>query len=586
MISLWVLLVSLTQAAPAVHDIVVEPVALTEAAGSLSAAVNVGAVVSDSLYAEGLQEAADIWGLNLDLFVTANPAERKRLANRLLDAGEYAVILDRLPGENWDEFRQRAGHLMTQCRLVDPVAGKTGPERVRAGYEEMRATRAGIVTRLPKLVEVMPIAAPVSPLPDTFFRAGVAAEVQPLLRMDRAFDSRSAPPRAHMAANAFTVVGHALERAGDSGEDPLVLNMEAGLLAVQPAGGATDPVKISSVLTGAVVAIRGERGRDRDVALEHNASEPTRYAAAVLYPREFERQLDGWRARGTIKGFRKTAADTYELLGWDDADRVVTCGLFAMSAAPGPLLEVGTDVTGRRALDFTSSRGVVQQLVEKSTGPVRRKKAPRGGPLTAAGATSGGTIGVPLADLLEPAGPVVRDFSASVLHVEGGLLAVTPARPVTASDRARIVERVEIDLRGPLTLHQSIRAGLAGGETVLFRRTVADPAGLDEALGAVVSLGWLDGWRYEGVRGRGLGANVVFDTFLGRRRTFMSSLFVRRLAPAPARSSVRFYVDHLHRLAFTHESAAGWAQEFVEIPVRVPPVPRDVVLSPVPTKIP
>lgn len=583
---LWCEIIGMPAFAAPSNEIIIEPVSLTEAAGSLSAAVNVGAVVSDTPYAEGLQLAADIWGVNLDLFVTSNPVERQKLADRLLDAGEYAVIHDTLPGEDWTEFRTRAGYLMTQCRQTGIDPGKPAAERTKAGYAELRATRAAIVTRLPKLVEVMPIAAPVSPLPDSFFTGHAGPRAEPLVRMDRAFDSSSAPPRARVGVNAVTVAGHALERTGDGPDAPLLLNLESGLLGVQPAAGATDPAKISTVLTGAVVAIRGPGSSRRDVALEHNASDPSQYASALHAPDEFERLLGEWRRGGRIAGFRRLAPDRWELQGWEGADRTLRAGFFAMATAPEAKLEAGTDITGRRAIDYTSSLGVVQQLVEEAPGPARRKKTPKGGRLTTAGATAGGTVGVPLADLLIPGPSAARDFPASILAVEGGFLAVTPAAPPGAADLNAPVERIDIDLRGPLTLQQTVSAGLAGGKSVVFRRTVLDPAGLDLALGSLESLGLLEGWRYEGVRGRGLGANVVFDAFLGRRRMFMSSLFLRRLAAPPARPRVRFYVDHLHRLAFTHESAAGWAQEFVEIPVRVPPVPRDVVLTPVPTALP
>ena len=85
-------------------------------------------------------------------------------------------------------------------------------------------------------------------------------------------------------------------------------------------------------------------------------------------------------------------------------------------------------------------------------------------------------------------------------------------------------------------------------------------------------------WKYDGSRGRGLNANVLLQQFLGKHRKFMSSLSTWPTHERPVTPIVRFYVDGMQRLNFTFITRQGWRQEFVEVPLQVPPVPRDVEL--------
>ncbi len=89
---------------------------------------------------------------------------------------------------------------------------------------------------------------------------------------------------------------------------------------------------------------------------------------------------------------------------------------------------------------------------------------------------------------------------------------------------------------------------------------------------------WISGWEYVGVRGQGLGSNIVLHNFLGKHRKFMSSLNTWPSSDRLTRPHVRWYVDGMQRLNFSVVTPEGWRQEFVEIPVKIPPIPRDVQL--------
>jgi hypothetical protein len=73
---------------------------------------------------------------------------------------------------------------------------------------------------------------------------------------------------------------------------------------------------------------------------------------------------------------------------------------------------------------------------------------------------------------------------------------------------------------------------------------------------------------------------VVLHNLLGKHRKFMSSLNTWPSDDRPERPHVRWYVDGMQRLNFSLVTPEGWRQEFVEVPLHVPPIPRDVeVLS-------
>ena len=65
-------------------SVYVEPVMLTEVYQSITQDLNIGAVVANRAFGAGLQKAADIWGLNLDLFVLEDPQSRANMVRYLL----------------------------------------------------------------------------------------------------------------------------------------------------------------------------------------------------------------------------------------------------------------------------------------------------------------------------------------------------------------------------------------------------------------------------------------------------------------------------------------------------------------------
>ena len=164
------------------------------------------------------------------------------------------------------------------------------------------------------------------------------------------------------------------------------------------------------------------------------------------------------------------------------------------------------------------------------------------------------------------------------MALEGGFLVVTPEIPLSDAQVHAKVTRIDLDLRGPLTSDQTIGVTLEDHSKITFRRTALNFHQLDVALTQVQAQGLTGDWKYEGVRGQGLDANVVLQNLLGKNRKFMSSLHVWPNEDAPKAPLIRFYVDGMQRLNFTFISTEGWRQEFVEVPLHIPPVPRDVQL--------
>jgi hypothetical protein len=249
--------------------------------------------------------------------------------------------------------------------------------------------------------------------------------------------------------------------------------------------------------------------------------------------------------------------------------------------AHGPVLVPGRDAYGSYTIDFYSTQAFVQQLVEvveqPQAGPTTTAS---GGILTSGGTTVGQLLGRPLSEMLRPIKQARAPVPPYLFFIEGGYIVVTPESPLTEDELSSRVERVYLDLRGPLTSDQNISVDIVGerSDRLVFRRTIIDFDQLDEALTALQSMGMISGWEYEGSRGRGLFANVVLKDFLGRHRKFMSSLSTWPTDENPDRPLIRLYVDGMQRLNFGLLTREGWRQEFVEVPLRIPPVPRDIAL--------
>jgi hypothetical protein len=562
----------------------VEPVTLSEVYDQAIVSLNIGAVLSDEFFADGFQKAADIWGLNVDLFRLRDLAERRRVAESLIANTESLVVVDALPREDWTSLKARAAE---QNVLFQVHSGGAGDEADRAqrGFEALKAARASLLSSIPKYDQVLPVAYPVSPLPDSFFKPSGAPQLRPLVRVERSIEARSAGGHGFTASNMMAPTGTLLRRSSHADPEVFIMGMEGANLAVRAMPGALDPRKASAIMTAWVLAIRGQGDSGRDIMVENDGLEPSFFKPAIHAPEELEAALDAWKEKCLIEGYRRLSAEEVQLNAWHGADRVLRAGLFLAASDRGlrrPDLVAGHDLTGRRAIDFCSSQGYCQQLVEvPATGwlPPAQPIMPTGGILTARGASAGNAVGSPLGALLtkiEQPSPNVQPY---LLSVEGGFFVVTPESLSESQLHAR-VSRVDFGLRGPLTSDQAIVVSLAGGDRVTLRRTILNFSELDSALDFFRSFGFVQDWRYEGGRGRGVDADVVLHPFLGKDRRFMSSLAAWPNEDHPRRPLIRLNVDGVQRLGFTLLATSGWRQEFVEVPLRVPPAPRDVELQP------
>src|SRR5438876_6768105 len=61
-------------------SVYVERVTLSEVQESVGFGLNIGAIVRSDALARGIQKAADVYGLNLDIFVATDPTKRRALA--------------------------------------------------------------------------------------------------------------------------------------------------------------------------------------------------------------------------------------------------------------------------------------------------------------------------------------------------------------------------------------------------------------------------------------------------------------------------------------------------------------------------
>lgn len=556
----------------------VEPVMLTEVYHRMGPGLNVGAVVAHDDTAYGLQKAADVWGLNLDLFVLDDPAERRSMVQHLVDNFESLVIVEPISGESWQDLQQRAEKNAVPMKML----GEAEADRYNAGFAAIKAARATLLARLPKYDEILPIAFPISPLPDTFFQPSKFPYPRPLVRVERTSEPASASLHAHTSCNMVAQTGNMLHRTSSIDPDLFLMGMEGGNLSLKALPGAVDPEKISAVMTSWVMAVRGADSASRDILVENDGVGTSFFKPALHAPEELEIGLEEWKAKGIISGFRRLNHEDLLLEGWEGADRILRAGMFIIASdreISKPELTAGVDARGRRTLEFLSTQRFLQQLVELPSDKAGKAAArPKGGILTTGGATVAGTVGEPLGSMLRKAAKYRNPIQPYVLSLEGGFLVVTPEVPLTKKQLETRVSRVDLDLRGPLTSDQTILVTLEDGSKLTLRRTVLDFDQLDDAFAQLRAQGMIADWSYDGARGRGLNANIVLEHFFGKHRKFMSSLCTWPNQEKPDRPTVRFYVDGMQRLNFSFISTEGWRQEFVEVPLQVPPVPRDVEL--------
>jgi len=561
-------------------SVYVEPVMLTEVYHRMGPGLQIGAVTSNQRFAAGLQKAADVWGLHLDLFMAEDAAERAELTRHLIENFEAMVIVDDLAPEVLAGLSGQAEENAVYLHHF----GDLGEDAYQTGFDALKEGRADLLARIPKYDEVLPVAFPISPLPDSFFQPSKFPYPRPLVRVERTAESASASVHAHTSCTMVAQTGNMLHRTSSTDPDLFLMGMEGGNLSLKALPGAVDPEKISAVMTSWVMAIRGTDSAQRDILVENDGVETSFFKPAIHAPEELEIALEEWKKDGRIASFHRISDEELVVEDWDGSDRTFRAGMFLVASdrdMDGPELVGGVDAVGRYTLEFLSTQRFLQLLTEVrpdlASQPPSRE--PTGGILTAGGASVGRTVGVPLGELLKKVEHDKRpDFQPYLLSVEGGFFVVTPEVELSDEQLASKVERMDIDLRGPLTSDQTITLDLENGETVLFRRTVLNFDELDQALAVLEAQGLISDWTYDGARGRGLNANVVISHFMGKHRKFMSSLCTWPNEQKPETPTVRFYVDGMQRLNFSFIDSNGWRQEFVEVPLQVPPVPRDVEL--------
>ena len=564
--------------------IYVEPISLGEVADGIGLAINIGAVVSDQEVARGIQKAADVYGINLNLFIIPKPADQYDVVRQLLVSGDAFIIADATIRKHDSPLSALPVPKNSQILILGETKATAINDRFKQGFAALQEARAALVDKIPKYDQILPNAFPVTPLPDNFFQPSKYPYPNPLVRAARTRESLSATVHAHTSCNMVAQTGNMLHRTSSNQPNRLLMGMEGGNLSLEALPGALDKAKLSAVMTSWVLDVN-DSGASRQVLVENNGIESSQFGIGIHAPEELAIILEQWLARHEIKAFSLLGPDKLAITDQQGVVRQYRAGMFLVAndhGAKEPQLIFGEDAFGAKTIDFYSTQSFVQQFAEilkPAANRAEKIQSPNGGILTMGGTSVGNHFGRPLSAMIQTVGRGrVLPVQPFVMAIEGGFIVVTPERPITPAQLASAVKRIYMDLRGPLTSDQSIFVYLANGEKLLFRRTVLSFSDLDEAFNTLRTMGMIEKWDYEGVRGRGLYANVVLHNFLGKHRKFMSSLATWPTKDRPAVPAVRFYVDGMQRLNFAFVTKDGWRQEFVEVPLRIPPVPRDVAL--------
>ncbi|MEP3225645.1 MAG: hypothetical protein ABJO01_06695 [Parasphingorhabdus sp.] len=559
----------------------VEPVSLAETQSLSGLSLNVAAVVSDKDFADGLQKAADVYGIKLDLFLSQNIEYRREAAERFIAQDDSYLVVDQLDGENWRDIDKSKSVSEPSVKLWN---GNASPDNAfTEGFNTLRAARDSIVMKIPKYEEILPIAFPISPLPDSFFQPSKFPYPSPLVRVARTHESLSASVHAHTSCNMVAQTGNMLHRTSSLDKNRLLMGMEGGNLSLHAQPGAIASDKISAVMTSWVLNV-DRFGANREILVENNGLDSSVFSVGLHAPEELEIALENMQKKGDILSFQILDHELIKVVGSDGKPRTFRAGMFLVAndkSTKGPEIIVGNDKYGAMTLDFFSTQAFVQQLVEQVAASEKKTKHNEtGGILTAGGTTVGNSIGRPLAEAIREVPQSSAPVTPYVFSLEGGFIIVTPETPLTKNILAAPISKIYLDLRGPLTSDQTITVHLSNSATekVVFRRTIIDFDQFNDALAALQAMGMISGWEFEGSRGRGLFANVVLKNFLGKNRKFMSSLSSWPTDELPDKPLVRMYVDGMQRLNFGLLTREGWRQEFVEVPLRIPPVPRDISL--------
>jgi hypothetical protein len=606
-------------------SVVVDSVNLTETAEKIATGLYIGAVVSNAEAARGIQKAGDVWGLHVDLFVEQDAKRIESVATDLARNGAVALIVEVKASNPLSvlmaavrDQEQRRGFKVPVVRIGQERARRTLPSATQPfdqGFEALQVARNDILPQLPKFDETFPIMFPISPLPDHFFQASKFPYPEPLIRSVRTVSSRSASTHAHTSCHSAALLGNMIHRTSSVDPDVFLIGFEGGNLSVRPEPGAVSRDKLSAIMTSYVIGIRGSHSERRDLLSENDGRETSVFRPTIHAPEELESALKGWVAQGMISGYRFASHDEIIIAGLKGRERRFRAAFFLVSSAKRPAqpaIDLVVDRFGRYALETLSTQQFRQVLSEVPLDPPTRgeplanvelasdvewsaiaateakfigrplldtRRQPRGGMINAVGGSVGTVVGYPLGTLLfeiDSKKPV--RYPPYVLTLEGGFLVVTPEQPLTSAVIKKVVKRVDFDERGPLGSDQTLTVSLTDGSAVVFRRTVLQAGYLDQALQGIKDQGWISGWEYSGARGQGLEANIVLYNFLGKNRKFMSSLNTWPSTDYASTPRVQWYVDGMQRLNFSLVTPEGWRQEFVEVPIAVPPIPRDMKL--------
>ena len=581
-------------------SVYVEPVILTETYDKMGPSLNVGVVVDNSEIASGLQKAADIWGINLDLFILNELEKRQEIANFLLDNEVLYLIYEKNKAEDWSTIESRAFKL--NIPIENCTKDKTS-DFFEEGFEVFKKVRADIISYLPKYDEIAPVAFPVSPLPGSFFQPSKFPYPSPVVRLERTAESGSSSGHAHVSCNMVAQTGNMLHRTSSVDSDLFLMGMEGGNLSLKAMPGAATADKVSAVMTSWVIGVQGAESSKRDILVENDGVETSVFKVGIHAPEELEIAMNQLKKQGHIKSFRLLSNDELLIVDTKDRERTFRAGMFLIQsdrAVDFPELVFGHDIEGIQTMEFLSTQQFIQQFREMNhqqdyydLTPISKDllrptneigvfqaetKIPQGGILTSSGTSVGNTVGSTLGHLLQKVEQKTPDFQPYVMPIEGGFIVITPEIALQPEQLTKKIKRIDLDLRGPLTSDQTILVKLEDDSELVFRRTILHFRELDKALEQLRGQGLVQDWAYEGVRGQGLNANFVLYNFLGKNRKFMSSLCIWPTEERPNQATARFYVDGMQRLNITFITKEGWRQEFVEVPLRIPPVPKDIEL--------
>jgi len=563
-------------------SVYVEPITLTEIQEASNFDLNIGLIVANEDIAKGAQKAADVYGLKLDLFISKNLNEREKLAKRLILQNESFIAVDTMPSEDLSPLVTLSESHTTPMRIVGESTGNSEKD-YDLGFSLVRGARANLLDDIPKYDQLLPLAFPVTPLPDNFFQPSKFPYPNPLVRAARTNESVSASVHAHTSCNMVAQTGNMLHRTSSIDPNRLLMGMEGGNLSLQAIDDAISTEKLSAVMTSWVLSLGGGNGDQRKILVENNGVDSSLFTPAIHAPEELDLALREWKSKGKIGAFEFLDHEHLRIIDFEGQDRTFRAGLFLVANdrnIDDPSIIAGNDAYGAKTLDFYSTQEFVQQLVEIGGQDFSAKPShiPSGGILTRGGTTTSSLFGKPLSDWLREVPQTSSPVQPYVMYIEGGYFIVTPKTPLDRSDLLSQVSSVYIDLRGPLTSDQTITFITSKRKEIVFRRTALNFDQTARALKDLKSMGLISGWDFDGARGRGIFANIILYDFMGKNRKFMSSLAVWPTDEKPERPITRFYVDGMQRLNFTSMTIDGWRQEFVEVPMRIPPVPRDIAL--------